>query len=108
MPSALARTFSDGLSNFTNQAPIFEKSVMPFRLQSDQDSQAMAMRLIEKPARRRGICPHSINAVRGHRCKVLLDNLRRRKCVAIRIRPEGSVGHTASVTLFFVDPKTFS
>src|SRR5690242_2854131 len=108
MPGTLARTLYDGFSNFANQTSIVEKSIMPLRLQPDEDSQAMAVRLVEKPARRRRISPNSVDAVRGHCGEVPLDGLRRRKPMAIRIRPEGSVSHPANVNLFFANPKKFA
>lgn len=81
---------------------------MPLRLQSDEDPQAMAMRLIEEPARWRHISPHSANAVRRHRGEAKVYDFGRRKCIAITIRTEGSVRHAANVKLFVADPLEFA
>src|ERR671923_690665 len=81
---------------------------MPLRLQADEDSQAMAVRLVEEPAWRRSISPHGVEAVRGHCGEVLLDDLGRRKRFAICIGLEGSIGHAANVKLFLANAQKFA
>ena len=71
--------------------------------QADHDTQAVACRCVEQPARRHRIGADRVDPMRRHQSEVLLDNVGLGDLAAVGAAPERAVGDAADVELFVAD-----